>query len=124
MLGRIVDGCDRERRSSKRSSAIGISDDVVEGDFTVEVGIGGEGVVAFSVIRQSAVVGRDASNRQRVVVVIDIGEAVQQLRCSELNGVVLIGASDTACRGSGVKGSVVNSKDLEGIADLRPFAAV
>ena len=63
-LRSVINGLDRERRGSKGVAAIGITHDVVESDFTVEVSIGGEAVIAGSVIRDSAVVGGDASNRQ------------------------------------------------------------
>ena len=60
----VINGLDGERRGGKGVAAIGVGDDVVESDFAIEISIGGEAVIAGSVIRDGAVVGGDASNRQ------------------------------------------------------------
>ena len=76
MLRRIINGVDVEGSRGESVTTIGIGDDVVEGDFTVEVVIRGEGVIALVVFCESAVVGRDAINGELGDIGFLIGETV------------------------------------------------
>ena len=84
----------------------------------MEVGIRGKAVVAVAVVSEGAVVSGNASNCQLRGIRFSVCEACKKLRCGKDNVVVFCAIDDGDSVVLVKDRSIINSKDLEGVADV------